>query len=53
MKIYDNWKKAFEDKDFDGLMKFYHPDYSFVKTPNEYSYEFIRVVSNDERYGRE
>ena len=31
MKIYDTWKKAFEDKDFDGLMKFYHPDYSFIR----------------------
>ena len=31
MKIYDSLKKAFEDKDFDGLMKFYHPDYSFIR----------------------
>ena len=31
MKINDSWKKAFKDKDFDGLMKFYHPDYSFVR----------------------
>ena len=31
MKIYDSLKKAFEDKDFDGLMKFYHSDYSFIR----------------------
>ena len=31
MKIYDSWKKAFENKDFDGMMNFYHPDYSFVR----------------------
>ena len=26
MKIYDSWKKAFENKDFDGMMNFYHPE---------------------------
>ena len=31
MKLYDNWMKAFENRDFDEVMKFYHPDFSFVK----------------------
>ena len=31
MEIYDSWKKAFENKDFDGMMIFYHPNYSFVR----------------------
>ena len=35
MKIYDSFKKAFEDKDFDGLMKFYRPYFSF--TSQKYS----------------
>ena len=31
MKLYDNWMKAFENRDFDEVMKFYHPDFSFVR----------------------
>ncbi len=31
MKLYENWMKAFEKRDFDEVMKFYHPDYSFVR----------------------
>ncbi|MFL2812609.1 MAG: nuclear transport factor 2 family protein [Paracoccaceae bacterium] len=31
MKLYDNWMKAFENRDFDEVMKFYHPDFSFIR----------------------
>ena len=32
MKLYDGWMKAFEKRDFDEVMKYYHRDYSFVGT---------------------
>ena len=31
MKLYDGWMKAFEKRDFDEVMKYYHRDYSFVR----------------------
>ena len=31
MKLYDGWMKAFEKRDFDKVMKYYHRDYSFVR----------------------
>ena len=31
MKLYDNWMQAFENRDFDEVMKFYHPDFSFLR----------------------
>ena len=31
MKLYDNWMKAFEKRDFDEVMKYYHRDYSFIR----------------------
>ncbi len=53
MKLYDGWMKAFEKRDFDEVMKYYHRDYSLCKAPNQYSYEFVRVVTPDEKYARE
>ena len=53
MKIYDSLKKAFEDKDFDGLMKFYHSDYSFIRHQTNTTMSLSRVVSHDEKYARE
>ena len=29
MKLYDKWMKALENRDFDEVIKFYHPDYTF------------------------
>ena len=46
MKLYDGWMKAFEKRDFDEVMKYYHRDY-FFKAPNQYGYEFVRVVTPD------
>ena len=31
MKLYDRWMEAFESRDFDEVMKYYHPDYTFVR----------------------
>ena len=28
MKLYDGWMKAFEKRDFDEVMKYYHRDYN-------------------------
>ena len=31
MKLYNKWMEAFEKRDFDEVMQYYHPDYTFVR----------------------
>ena len=49
MQFYENWMEAFEKRDFDEVMQYHHPDYTFVRhqTNNEMKLsEWVPIIKS-------